>query len=32
MPTGFQLIGKQFGDEELLKIGHAFDLSTGRGV
>jgi aspartyl-tRNA(Asn)/glutamyl-tRNA(Gln) amidotransferase subunit A len=32
MPTGFQLIGKQFGDEALLKLGHAFDVSTGRGV
>jgi aspartyl-tRNA(Asn)/glutamyl-tRNA(Gln) amidotransferase subunit A len=30
MPTGFQLIGKQFGDAELLKVGHAFDVSTGR--
>jgi aspartyl-tRNA(Asn)/glutamyl-tRNA(Gln) amidotransferase subunit A len=30
MPTGFQLIGKQFGDADLLKFGHAFDLSTGR--
>lgn len=32
MPTGFQLIGKQFADADLLKIGHAFDVSTGRGV
>jgi aspartyl-tRNA(Asn)/glutamyl-tRNA(Gln) amidotransferase subunit A len=30
MPSGFQLIGKPFGDEELIKIGHAFDVSTGR--
>lgn len=30
MPTGFQLIGKQFADEDLLKFGHAFDVSTGR--
>lgn len=30
MPTGFQLIGKQFGDAELLKFGHAFDISNGR--
>lgn len=25
LPTGFQLIGKSFQDEELLKIGHAFE-------
>jgi aspartyl-tRNA(Asn)/glutamyl-tRNA(Gln) amidotransferase subunit A len=30
MPSGFQLIGKQFGDADLLRFGHAFDLSTGR--
>jgi aspartyl-tRNA(Asn)/glutamyl-tRNA(Gln) amidotransferase subunit A len=30
MPTGFQFIGQQFGDEDLLKMGHAFDVSTGR--
>jgi len=26
LPTGFQLIGKSFEDEELLKIGRAFEL------
>ncbi len=30
MPTGFQLIGKQFGDIDLLKFGHAFDILSGR--
>jgi aspartyl-tRNA(Asn)/glutamyl-tRNA(Gln) amidotransferase subunit A len=28
LPTGFQLIGKSFQDEELLKIGRAFELSV----
>lgn len=28
LPTGFQLIGKAFQDEELLKIGRAFELAT----
>lgn len=32
MPTGFQLIGKQFADSDLIKFGHAFDISTGRGI
>lgn len=32
MPTGFQLMGAQFSDLELLKIGHALELSMGRGV
>ncbi|MGZ3809302.1 MAG: amidase family protein, partial [Bacteriovorax sp.] len=30
MPSGFQLIGKQFADADLLKFGHAFDVSVGR--
>ena len=30
MPTGFQLIGKQFADADLLKFGHVFEISTGR--
>ncbi len=28
LPTGFQLIGKAFADEELLKIGRAFELAA----
>jgi len=30
MPTGFQLIGKQFGDEALLKLGRSFEVLTGK--
>ena len=30
MPTGFQLIGKQFADTDLINFGHAFDVSIGR--
>lgn len=32
MPTGFQFIGQRFKDEELLKMGHAFEVSVGRGI
>ena len=32
LPTGFQLISKALSDSELLKIGHAFELSLGRDV
>ncbi len=28
LPTGFQLIGKSFQDEELLKLGRAFELAS----